>query len=163
MGEPHKKSGDLYKGYEIAKDPEVWLIKQDALAADIAEEEENAPFDQLESDAESGEPKTVAKSKKRKREVDSTPASKAKAKPKAKKTSEEPASKKKAAAGGKGKKNGAKSKEMVESEDEGGPEGEDDDSGPSKKLTAPASKKAKKEKADAEDRESSYCDFTAWN
>ncbi|KAF7973272.1 hypothetical protein HWV62_15711 [Athelia sp. TMB] len=150
LGEPHKKSGDLYKGYEIAKDPEVWLIKQDAIAADIAEEEENAHFDQLESDGDSGEPK-AGKTKKRKREADSAPVSKAKSKPKAKKTSEEPASKKKTGTSVKGKKNGVKSKAMVESEDEGGPEAEDDDSGPSKKAAAPASKKAKREKATEED------------
>lgn len=160
LGEPHKKSGDLYKGYEIAKDPEVWLLKQEAIAQDMAEQEENAPFDQLDSDAEAGEPKAT-KSKKRKRESDAAPAAKAKSKAKAKKTSEEPASKKKAAVSGKGKKNGVKSKAMIESEDEGGPGGDEEDSGPSKKPASPVSKKAKREKPGEEDRELLFAVFAA--
>ena len=148
ISEPSKKSGDLHKGYKIALDPEAWLAEQEAIAQEIAELEENASVDQLDSEAE-GEVR-AGKSKKRKREPDVTSSAKAKARSKPKKTSEEPLGKKKSGTA-KGRKNGAKSKAMIESEDEGGPEAEDEDSSPSKKPSSPVSKKAKRAKTGDDD------------
>src|ERR1700730_870872 len=85
ISEPSKKSGDLHKGYKIALDPEEWLLQQEAIAQDIADREENAAVDQLESEAE-GDVK-AGKSKKRKRESDAAPSAKTKAKGTPKKTS----------------------------------------------------------------------------
>ena len=138
VNEPFKKSGELLEGYRIALDPTKWEAKVEAERAEAAEEEENAEVDQLEEpdadgdDDDDEKPKT----KKRKRESD------AKVRSKAKKGSSEPASKKKATV--KGRKNGAKSKDTVESEDEG-----TGDAGPSKQQgTPPAAKKPKRDKDD---------------
>jgi hypothetical protein len=159
ISEPSKKSGDLFKGYKIALDPEEWLVEQEAHAQAIADDEENAAVDQLDSEVE-GEVK-AGKSKKRKRESDAAPSAKAKAKSKPKKTSEEPLGKKKPGAG-KSKKNGTKSKAMIESEDEGGPEAEDEDSGPSKKPVSPVTKKSKRAKTGDDDGEFQIDTFTQY-
>ena len=143
INEPSKKSGDLHKGYKIALDPDEWLAAQDARAREIAENEENEPVDQLDSDMD--DEVKPGKSKKRKRESDAAPSAKTKAKGKPKKTSEEPSGRKKPGTA-KSRKNGAKSKAVIESEDEGGPEAEDEDSGPSKKPVSPVTKKAKRAK-----------------
>lgn len=99
--DPHKKSGDLLKGYEIALDPGPWETEKKRLADEFAanEQAESSDEDQLasESDGEGS-----ASSKKRKRSD-------------SKKTSKK---------GGRGK-GPKKSKATVESEDDG--EGEDDD------------------------------------
>ncbi|OSD04126.1 hypothetical protein PYCCODRAFT_1444240 [Trametes coccinea BRFM310] len=149
INEPHKRSGDLLKGYEIALNPKEWEEERDAAMAEAQEEEANAEVDQLESDGEEEadddeEDKKKKKTKKRKRDSDVAPA---KSKAKAKKGSAEPASKKRATSAPKGKKNGPKSKAMVESEDEGGADdGEREGSGPSKRSSPPPAKKAKRDK-----------------
>ncbi|KAL7281370.1 hypothetical protein ACG7TL_004680 [Trametes sanguinea] len=149
INEPHKRSGDLLKGYEIALNPKEWEEERDAAMAEAQEEEANAEVDQLESDGEEEadddeEDKKKKKTKKRKRDSDVAPA---KSKTKAKKGSAEPASKKRATSAPKGKKNGPKSKAMVESEDEGGADdGEREGSGPSKRSSPPPAKKAKRDK-----------------
>lgn len=148
VNEPSKKNGELLQGYNVALDPEPWLAKKDAQAQEEADYEANAAVDQLDSEEDGDDEPKSAKSKKRKRESDAAPKAKAKAKPK--KTSEEPGSKKKATGGAKGKKNGAKSKAMIESEDEGGPEAEDEDG---KKPASPVAKKAKREKTGDDDGE----------
>ncbi|KAF8840708.1 hypothetical protein BDN67DRAFT_607663 [Paxillus ammoniavirescens] len=140
INEPHKKNADLLTGYRIALDPEKWEKERETLDMAAAEQEDNAPVDQLDSENEEEEAPKPAKPKKRKR--DSEVAS-AKSKPKAK-----PKTDKKTPTA-KGKKNGAKSKEMVESEDEGDQEAEaeDEDEAPtSAKAVPPPSKKAKREK-----------------
>ena len=149
VNEPSKKNGDLLLGYNVALDPEPWLAKKDAQAQEEAEFEANAPVDQLVSEEDADEEPKSTKSKKRKRDSDATP--KAKAKAKSKKPSEEPGSKKKAGGGTKGKKNGTKSKAMIESEDEGGAEAEDEDG---KKPGSPVAKRAKREKTGEDDSES---------
>lgn len=152
IGEPSKKSGDLHKGYQIALDPEEWIAEKDSEAQEAAEHEANAAVDQLDSEGEDDGESKSAKSKKRKRESEAASSTKPKPKPKPKKASEEPGSKKKAAGGAKSKKAGNKSKTMIESEDEGGPEAEDEDSGPSKKPASPVTKKAKREKTGEDER-----------
>lgn len=157
INEPYKKSGDLLTGYRIALDPTKWEEELENKRVEAAEAEENAEVDQLEAessvadaDADADEDDKPIKPKKRKRDSEAAP-SKVKGKPKSKKASAEPAGKKKPAAGAKGKKNGAKSKAMVESEDEGGVAGEaeeDEDAGPSKQTSPPPAKKAKKDKED---------------
>ncbi|KAI9061701.1 hypothetical protein FKP32DRAFT_1594220 [Trametes sanguinea] len=149
INEPHKRSGDLLKGYEIALNPKEWEEEREAAMAEAQEEEANAEVDQLESDGEEEadddeEDKKKKKTKKRKRDSDVAPA---KSKSKAKKGSAEPAPKKRATSAPKGKKNGPKSKAMVESEDEGGADdGEREGSGPSKRSSPPPAKKAKRDK-----------------
>jgi len=150
VNEPSKKSGDLREGYQIALDPEKWLAEKEAQAQEVAEAEANAPIDQLDSEEEGGDAK-ASKSKKRKRESDAAPSAKAKTKSKPKKPSEEPGNRKKGSGIAKVKKNGTKSKAMIESEDEGGPEAEDEDEGPSKKPVSPVAKKAKRDKAGDDD------------
>ncbi|KAI0929805.1 hypothetical protein AcV5_006673 [Taiwanofungus camphoratus] len=148
INEPFKRSGDLLQGYRIALDPTKWEEEREAARAEAAEEEANAEIDQLESDgeeeADDGEEKKT-KSRKRKRDSDAAP-TKTKAKAKPKKGSAEPAGKKRAGSAAKAKKNGTKSKTMVESEDEGGVEPEDEDAGPSKQASPPPAKKAKRDK-----------------
>ncbi|PCH35978.1 hypothetical protein WOLCODRAFT_28250 [Wolfiporia cocos MD-104 SS10] len=155
INEPYKRSGDLLAGYRIALNPAKWEEEREAQRVEAAEEEANAEIDQLDSDgedeADDGEEKK-SKSKKRKRDADAAPAkSKAKAKPK--KGSAEPANKKRAGSAKAGKKNGAKSKAMVESEDDGGVEAEDEDAGPSKQTSPPPVKKTKREKEGEDDAE----------
>ncbi|OBZ70701.1 PWWP domain-containing protein2 [Grifola frondosa] len=152
INEPFKRSGDLLKGYRIALDPTSWEEERDAALAEAAEEEANAEIDQLESDGEEEadhEDEKKTKAKKRKRESDVAPP-KVKSKAKPKKDSAEPASKKRSGSATKGKKNGPKSKTMVESEDEGGAEPEDEDAGPSKHVSPPPAKKAKRDKDEDE-------------
>lgn len=148
VNEPSKKSGDLREGYQIALDPEKWLAEKEAQAQEYADAEANAAIDQLDSEEEGVDSKT-AKSKKRKRESDAALSAKSKSKSKPKKSSEEPVARKKVTGGSKVKKNGSKSKAMVESEDEGGPE--DEDGGPSRKLASPVAKKVKRDKAGDDD------------
>ncbi|KAI0364417.1 Tudor/PWWP/MBT, partial [Pilatotrama ljubarskyi] len=147
ISEPYKRSGELLKGYRIALDPKAWEEEREAAAVEAQEEEDNAEVDQLESDgeeeADDDEEDKKKKTKKRKRDSETAPA---KTKSKAKKESAEP-TKKRAASAPKGKKNGPKSKAMVESEDEGGAEeGEREGSGPSKRSSPPPAKKAKRDK-----------------
>jgi len=89
------------------------------------------------------------KARKRKRDSETAP-SKPKAKGKTKKESIESAgSTKKKGAVPKPKKNGVKSKAMVESEDDGDRAmAEDEDAGPSKQISPPPTKKIKREKED---------------
>lgn len=157
ISEPFKRSGELLKGYRIALDPKAWEEERDAALVEAQEAEAEAEVDQLESDgeeeADDDEEEKKKKPKKRKRESDAAP----KAKPKAKKGSAEPAPKKRAASAPKGKKNGPKSKAVVESEDEGGAEdGEREGSGPSKRSSPPPAKKAKRDKDDEAD-----CEFSS--
>ncbi|KAI0633492.1 hypothetical protein C8Q77DRAFT_791919 [Trametes polyzona] len=152
ISEPFKRSGELLKGYRIALDPKAWEEERDAALVEAQEAEADAEVDQLESDgeeeADDDEEDKKKRVKKRKRESEVAP----KAKSKAKKDSAEPASKKRAASAPKGKKNGPKSKAMVESEDEGGAEdGEREGSGPSKRSSPPPAKKAKRDKDDEAD------------
>ncbi|KIJ68081.1 hypothetical protein HYDPIDRAFT_107720 [Hydnomerulius pinastri MD-312] len=137
ISEPHKKNGELLTGYRIALDPEKWEKERENADMAAAEQEDNAPVDQLDSENDDDEIKKPAKSKKRKRDSE-TPAAKPKAKAKPKAEKKAPATK--------GKKNGTKSKELVESEDEGEQEAEaeDDDAGPSAKAAPPPSKKPKR-------------------
>jgi hypothetical protein len=139
INEPHKKNGDLLTGYRIALDPEKWEKERESLDMAAAEQEDNAPVDQLDSENEDEETTKPVKSKKRKRDSEvPSGKTKAKAKPKAEKK----------APPAKGKKNGTKSKEMVESEDDGDQEAgaEDEDAGTSAKAAPPPSKKPKREK-----------------
>ena len=150
--EPYKRSGDLLKGYRIAADPTKWEEEIEAKRAEAAEEEANAEIDQLQSDEEDGDDseEKSTKTKKRKRESDAASV-KSKPKVKAKKGSDEPASKKSAKSTPKAKKNGAKPRtSMVESEDEGGMGGDDEDAGPSKQASPPPAKKAKHDKDEDE-------------
>ena len=165
--ENKKRNRELCDGYRHALDPKPFVekLKEDraALAQELEEREQNAEVDQLESepadddqddDSRTGKKPKATTSKKRKRESDLEP--KQKKAPKAKKDSVEPNKKKSAA--GKGRKNGVKSKAMVESEDEGdnAEEDADDDGGvgTSKRASPPPSKRAKREKDDGDD-----CDF----
>ncbi|TFK61901.1 Tudor/PWWP/MBT [Pluteus cervinus] len=152
INEPYRKSGDLLNGYRIALDPTKWEEEQAQNAA--VDEEPSDEVDQLASEEdEDGESKKSAKSKKRKRESDAaTASSKAKKAPKSK---VEPTKK---STGGKGRKNGTKSKAMVESEDEGDQaeaEGEDEPAGSSRKASPPPTKKTKRDKEDEGDDASS--------
>ncbi|KAF9227163.1 hypothetical protein BS17DRAFT_450201 [Gyrodon lividus] len=141
ISEPHKKNGDLLTGYRIALDPEKWEKERESIDMAAAEQEDNAPVDQLDSENEDEEVTKPVKSKKRKRDSE-VPAAKSKAKPKPKAEKKAPAAK--------GKKNGTKSKEMVESEDDGDQEAEaedeDEDAGTSAKAAPPPSKKPKRDK-----------------
>lgn len=163
ISEPFKRSVDLLEGYRIALNPTKWEEERDAARAVAEENEANAEIDQLESDAapevndDDDEPKKP-KPKKRKRDSEATTTS-VKKTPKSKATkkgsSEPPATTEKKKRASSGKK-GAKSKAMVESEDEGDAAGEDEDAGPSKKVTPPPTKKAKREKDADEDAEGEY-------
>ncbi|KIM69674.1 hypothetical protein SCLCIDRAFT_1208172 [Scleroderma citrinum Foug A] len=136
ISEPHKKNADLLAGYRIAVDPQKWEKERENAELIAAEQEDNAPVDQLDSEQDEDD-KKLTKPKKRKRESDAAAKPKAKTKPK---------SDKKVSA--KGRKNGAKSKEMVESEDDGDQdaEGEGGDVTSSAKAAPPPSKKPKREK-----------------
>ncbi|KAI0319121.1 hypothetical protein OF83DRAFT_852458 [Amylostereum chailletii] len=151
VNEPFKKSGELLEGYRIALDPTKWEAEFEAERAQAAEEEANAEVDQLD-DAEAdgdadGDDDDKPKPKKRKRDSEAA-SSKAKSKAKVKKGSSEPASaasKKKAPTKGR-KSGGNKSKDTVESEDDGERAEADEDAGPSKHTSPPPTKKAKREK-----------------
>ncbi|THH31413.1 hypothetical protein EUX98_g2782 [Antrodiella citrinella] len=169
INEPYKRSADLLQGYRIALNPTKWEEERDAARAQAEENEANAEVDQLESDAapeaeaDDDEPK---KPKPKKRKRDSEAASVAPKKtPKAKtskKGSAEPAAEKKKKAPA---KKGAKSKTLVESEDDGAAEAEaedEEDAGPSKKTSPPPAKKAKRDKDGEEDADSALSgDFEA--
>ncbi|GJE92844.1 hypothetical protein PsYK624_090020 [Phanerochaete sordida] len=152
IDEPYKKSGDLLQGYKIALDPKKWEEERDALQAEAAEAEANAEVDQLE-ESETGEgvedddEEKKPKNKKRKRDTETASAKSKSAKSKAKK---EPGESKKASTASKSKKNGVKSKALVESEDEAGEAEDDEDAGPSKKTSPPPTKKQKRDKEEEE-------------
>ena len=164
--ESKKRNRELCEGYRHALDPKPFVekLKEDraAIAQELEEREQNAAVDQLESepydeqddDSRTGKKSKATTSKKRKRESDVEP--KQRKGPKAKKESTEPNKKKSAA--GKGRKNGVKSKALVESEDEGdnAEEDADDDGGvgTSKRTSPPPAKKSKRDKDDGDD-----CDF----
>jgi hypothetical protein len=157
-----KRNGELHKGYQIALDSADFVRQQKNNVRALKESMDNAQVDQLESEGEEGgegdeDGAAVVKkskgstSKKRKRDSEVEPA-KAKRGPKTtKKDSVEPV-KKKSAPGKTARKNGAKSKALVESEDEGAEaeDDDDDDAGPSKKTSPPPAKKAKRDKEDAD-------------
>jgi len=157
-----KRNGELHKGYQIALDSAEFVRQQKNNVRALKESMDNAQVDQLESEGEEGgegdeDGATVVKkskgstSKKRKRDSEAEPA-KAKRGPKTtKKDSVEPV-KKKSAPGKTARKNGAKSKALVESEDDGAEaeDDDDDDAGPSKKTSPPPAKKAKRDKEDAD-------------
>ncbi|RDB16277.1 PWWP domain-containing protein2 [Hypsizygus marmoreus] len=151
INEPHKKSGDLLAGYRVALDPTTWEEERANLSQEAyqAEEEANAEVDELQSD-DADSTKKQAKSKKRKRDSDVAPPAKTR---KAVKPKKEPSEAPKKKGPAKGKKNGGKSKTLVESEDEGEAEAEaeDEDAGPSKKASPPPAKRAKREKEDEGD------------
>ncbi|KZS98561.1 hypothetical protein SISNIDRAFT_148144 [Sistotremastrum niveocremeum HHB9708] len=129
ISEPHKKSGDLLKGYQIALNPEAWEAEREAQRVDDEEAEADAEIDELEGEQdgeadEDGEKKPKAK---KKREPE------AKSKPKKKKDANENADKKKKESN-KRKKGG----DNVESEDGG-----DDDASKN-----PSAKRQKRDKDD---------------
>ncbi|EIW83102.1 hypothetical protein CONPUDRAFT_89090 [Coniophora puteana RWD-64-598 SS2] len=133
ISDPPKRSGDLLNGYRIALNPEKWEEEKSNAEMAAAEQEGNAEVDQLDSEEEDDDaPKKV---KKRKRDSEAASSVKStKVKPR------------KSAGSVKGKK--SKSKDMVESEDDGENDAaEEEDAPPSKKKAAPPpSKKAKKDK-----------------
>lgn len=151
INEPSKRSGELLDGYKIALDPAKWEEEQDLKRANAEEEEANAEVDQLDgetdgldADGDADADEVPSKSnKKRKRETETKP--KVRTKASAKKDKDADSVKRKAA----GKRNGARSKALVESEDDGAAEADgddDDDAGPSKRAASPpAAKKPKKD------------------
>ena len=150
INEPSKRSGELLDGYKVALNPAKWEEEQELKRAHAEEEEANAEVDQLDAemdgldaDGDADADEGVSKSKKRKREPE--PKAKARTKGSAKKDKDSDSTKRKAA----GKRNGARSKALVESEDDGAAEADgddDDDAGPSKRAASPpATKKPKKE------------------
>ncbi|PAV18484.1 Tudor PWWP MBT [Pyrrhoderma noxium] len=132
INEPHKKNGDLLSGYRVALDPSKWeeeMAKRQEAAEEADADEE---VDELEGEEDDdGNDDDKPKVKKRKRDADAAA--------KAKKKTDKPA---------KSKKNGPKSKTMIESEDEGE---RGDDAGPSNKAAQPPAKKLKREKSEKED------------
>ncbi|KAI0338275.1 hypothetical protein BDW22DRAFT_805853 [Trametopsis cervina] len=150
IDEPYKRSGELLAGYKVALDPKKWEEDREAAQAEAAEAEANAEVDQLEESegGGDGEDEDKPKNKKRKRDSDAA-AAKTKSKAKPKKEPAEP--KKKAANATKNKKNGIKSRALVESEDEAG--ADDEDAGPSKKTSPPPNKKQKKADKDDDDND----------
>jgi hypothetical protein len=164
--ENKKRNRDLCEGYRHALDPKPFVekLREDraAIAQELEEREQNAEVDQLESEPEADQDddsKISKKSKgtapkKRKRESDVEP--KVKKTPKTKKDSAE--STKKKATIAKGRKNGVKSKALIESEDEGDHDADDDADddggvGPSKKASPPPPKKSKRDKDEGDDCE----------
>jgi len=150
INEPSKRSGELLDGYKIALDPAKWEEEQELKRANAEEEEANAEVDQLDgetdgldADGDADADEVPSKSKKRKRESETKP--KVRTKASAKKDKDADTVKRKAA----GKRNGARSKALVESEDDGAAEADgddDDDAGPSKRAASPpAAKKPKKD------------------
>ena len=156
INEPHKKSGDLLSGYKVALDPTEWETKMAEEQAEATAAEADMDIDQLdegdEDDEDDDEPKK--KSKKRKRESEVKPRKKESIK---KAETPDPKDKKASPKKRGGKKNGIRSKENIESEDDGAEEaaGEDESS----KKAGPPAKKAKKEKPN-EDGEFGKCPFS---
>ncbi|KAF8625302.1 hypothetical protein AX15_005435 [Amanita polypyramis BW_CC] len=129
INEPFKRSGDLLQGYRIALDPTKWEQEVEAAGQVAVEEEANAEIDELESERDDDD-SAKAKSKKRKRLSDAAP--------KAKKVAP------------RSRRNGTKSRAMIESEDEG--DVGDAEGARGKKASPPPTKKAKRDKEeDAED------------
>jgi len=144
INEPHKKSGDLLAGYKIALNPAEWEKQMTAQQEAMQEAEMEEDIDQLDDgEGEEEEEGRKKKSKKRKRESEVKPR---KRKESEKKGSAKPDSKEKKAPGRKrsGKKNGIRSKEAIESEDEN-VEADDEEAAESSKRAAPPAKKQKKE------------------
>ncbi|KAH9059016.1 hypothetical protein EDB87DRAFT_1675247 [Lactarius vividus] len=150
INEPSKRSGELLDGYKVALNPTKWEEEQELKRAHAEEEEANAEVDQLDgevdgldADGDADADEAPSKSKKRKRESETK--AKARTKSSAKKDKDSDSTKRKAA----GKRNGARSKALVESEDDGAAEADgddDDDAGPSKRAASPpAAKKPKKD------------------
>ncbi|KAI9508598.1 hypothetical protein F5148DRAFT_979523 [Russula earlei] len=150
INEPSKRSGELLDGYKVALDPAKWEEDQELKRANAEEEEANAEVDQLDgetdgldADGDADADELPSKSKKRKRESETKP--KVRTKASVKKDKDADSVKRKAA----GKRNGARSKALVESEDDGAAEADgddDDDAGPSKRAASPpAAKKPKKD------------------
>ncbi|KAI0283215.1 hypothetical protein BC826DRAFT_1093840 [Russula brevipes] len=150
INEPSKRSGELLDGYKVALDPAKWEEEQELKRARAEEEEANAEVDQLDgetdgldADGDADADEVPSKSKKRKRESETK--SKVRTKASAKKDKDADSVKRKTA----GKRNGARSKALVESEDDGAAEADgddDDDAGPSKRAASPpAAKKPKKD------------------
>ena len=151
INEPSKRSGELLDGYKVAVDPAKWEEEQELKRAHAEEEEANAEVDQLDgetdgldADGDADADEAPSKSRKRKRESE-TKAKVRSSKTSAKKDKDADSVKRKAA----GKRNGARSKALVESEDDGAAEADgddDDDAGPSKRAASPpAAKKSKKD------------------
>jgi hypothetical protein len=150
INEPSKRSGELLDGYKVAVDPAKWEEEQELKRVHAEEEEANAEVDQLEgendgldADGDADADEAPSKARKRKRESETKP--KVRSKASAKKDKDADSVKRKAA----GKRNGARSKALVESEDDGAAEADgddDDDAGPSKRAASPpAAKKPKKD------------------
>lgn len=150
INEPSKRSGELLDGYKVALDPAKWEEEQELKRANAEEEEANAEVDQLDgetdgldADGDADADEAPSRSRKRKRESETKP--KVRTKASAKKDKDADSVKRKAA----GKRNGARSKTLVESEDDGAAEADgddDDDAGPSKRAASPpAAKKPKKD------------------
>lgn len=150
INEPSKRSGELLDGYKVALDPAKWEEEQELKRAHAEEEEANAEVDQLDgetdgldADGDADADEAPSRSRKRKRESETKP--KVRTKASAKKDKDADSVKRKAA----GKRNGARSKALVESEDDGAAEADgddDDDAGPSKRAASPpAAKKPKKD------------------
>lgn len=144
INEPHKKSGDLLAGYKIALNPEKWENQMTEQQEAAQEAEADDDIDQLDDgEGEEEEEGGKKKSKKRKRESEVKPR---KRKESEKKSSARSDSKEKKAPGRKrsGKKNGVRSKEAIESEDEN-VEAEDEEAAESSKRAALLAKKQKKD------------------
>ncbi|KIJ50409.1 hypothetical protein M422DRAFT_27395 [Sphaerobolus stellatus SS14] len=149
INEPHKKSGDLLQGYKIALNPSEWEAKMAQKLQEKAEEEADEDVDQLD-DAEEGEEEDdepKKKSRKRKRESEVKPKKKESTKsatgsePKEKEKEKKAPPKKRTA-----KKNGVRSKEQIESEDDGAEAADGEEAADSNKKGGPPAKKAKKDK-----------------
>ncbi|EJD02697.1 Tudor/PWWP/MBT [Fomitiporia mediterranea MF3/22] len=143
-----KKGGDLLSGYQIALNPEPWEREMEAKREAAEEAEADEEVDELEGEeeADEDEEEQPAKVKKRKRESEGT--TKTKAKPKKEKDAGEGAAKKKKTSDKadkppRSKKNGGKSKETIESEDEGE---RTEHGGSRKKTSPPPTKKTKRDK-----------------
>ena len=139
-------------GYRVALDPSKWeeeMAKRQEAAEEADADEE---VDELEGEEDDdGNDDDKPKVKKRKRDADAV--AKAKSRVKKEKDGGDAASKKKVVSEKtdkpvKSKKNGPKSKTMIESEDEGE---RGDDAGPSNKAAQPPAKKVKREKSEKED------------
>lgn len=151
INEPHKKSADLLKAYKIAMDPSTWEASLSAPDISTAEgdEEVDEEIDELDEGGDDGDSeKGAAKvGKKRKRESETKPRKKKDAGAKGPIADKKTPAKKKL-----NKKNGMRSKETIESEDDGGEADAATDEGgehaktDSSKKSAPPSKKLKKEK-----------------
>lgn len=142
INEPYKKSGDLLTGYRIALNPTKWEEERQHLISEQGPEDDGTQSQIDELDSDGGTTKR-SKPKKRKRESDNGLTGKTRKPAKSKDASE--ANRKKS---GYGRKNGPKSKAMVESEDEAGGELDEEGVGVGKKESPPVTKKARREKVE---------------